>query len=160
MDTNTSTSGRKTCTKCKVEKPLEEFHVRRASKDGRKSECKECGCARQRAFAAANPDKIKHWKKRWEQDDPERWARSQRKSKLKAKFGITLEEYEALLDAQGGVCAICEGGSNGSGTFAVDHDHRSGKNRKLLCSECNLGLGKFRDSPELLRKAAVYVEAH
>jgi hypothetical protein len=84
---------------------------------------------------------------------------------LKKHYGITLEQYNAMLAAQGGVCAIC-GGVNDmkdhrSGklrNLSVDHCHSKGHVRKLLCQYCNQGLGNFRDDPKLLRKAAAYLE--
>jgi hypothetical protein len=88
---------------------------------------------------------------------------------LKYKFGITLEEYNLMVESQGGVCAIC-GGKNFTrhkGThnnkavavsLAVDHDHKTGQIRGLLCNACNTSLGKFKDDPVLLRKAIKYLE--
>lgn len=81
-----------------------------------------------------------------------------------AKLGCSREHYEALLKAQQGKCAIC-GAANGHtskhGTdcrLAVDHDHRTGTIRGLLCNSCNRGLGRFKDSLELLRAAVRYLE--
>lgn len=93
-----------------------------------------------------------------------RYARDWRKANpLRAKandlrkmFGIELADYEAMLTAQGGVCAIC-GGTDKHYRLAVDHDHGSGKVRGLLCVDCNRAIGMFKDSPELLRKAADYL---
>lgn len=84
---------------------------------------------------------------------------------LKRDFGITIAEYTEILLAQNGVCAICEkpetATRNGKlKALAVDHDHESGGIRSLLCVECNTGLGKFKDSPSLLRRAADYIEKH
>lgn len=82
-----------------------------------------------------------------------------RKTNLKNLYGITPEIYDELLAAQGGVCAICRGGLNGKSKkyFSVDHDHATGRVRGLLCEACNFGLGKFRDSSDLLQKAAQYL---
>ena len=62
-----------------------------------------------------------------------------------------------MLDAQDYLCAICKGGPDGRGRLHVDHDHESGRVRGLLCSNCNLGLGKFKDDPALVREAARYL---
>lgn len=72
---------------------------------------------------------------------------SWRKAHLRRNFGITLEQYTEMLVKQGGVCAVC-GGLNPTPTrrLAVDHDHKTGKIRGLLCGPCNLHLGKFEDS--------------
>jgi hypothetical protein len=64
-----------------------------------------------------------------------------------------------MLKAQGGQCAICREPPNPKISLHVDHDHRTGRVRGLLCFTCNNGLGQLQDSPVLLRKAAAYVEA-
>jgi len=83
-------------------------------------------------------------------------------------YGLTEADYLALIDKQGAGCAIC-GRVAGSGKdstsknfryLCVDHDHDTGKVRGLLCSNCNTGLGMFRDNVELLRLATAYLERH
>lgn len=75
--------------------------------------------------------------------------------------GITPEQFEAMLAEQENCCAICgmEGwlGGRHPGSPHVDHDHRTGQIRGLLCAACNLGLGRFNDDPERLRAAAEYL---
>lgn len=74
-------------------------------------------------------------------------------------YGMTDEQYAALLDKQGGGCAICRTTEwNGRHPVPhVDHDHRTGEVRGILCHACNLGLGKFRDDPGLLAAAIAYL---
>ena len=74
-------------------------------------------------------------------------------------YGVPLELYRDKLAAQNGRCAIC-GGPPGKRSLNVDHDHVSGKVRDLHCATCNVGIGVMRDDPELLRKAADYIERH
>jgi hypothetical protein len=76
-----------------------------------------------------------------------------RKSHLKRKYGITLEDFEALLAAQGGGCAIC----GREGVDHVDHDHRTGRVRGILCFRCNVALGQLDDDPERLLAALTYI---
>lgn len=76
---------------------------------------------------------------------------------LKRRFGVSLPEYEDLLKQQDGKCAICGQVDQWFG-LAVDHCHGTKKVRGLLCSQCNRGIGMFRDSPDLLRKAAEYLQ--
>lgn len=77
---------------------------------------------------------------------------------LRNKYGVTSAERDALLDQQGGVCAICGAGlCPERGVLAVDHDHDTGEVRGILCQPCNRGLGDFRDSPALLLAAAEYL---
>lgn len=86
---------------------------------------------------------------------------------LKRLYGITGREYDALLEKQGGVCAICEKAPEPrpvgrrrtlSDAMSVDHDHAMGKVRALLCQNCNAGVGAFLEDVALMRKAIAYVE--
>jgi hypothetical protein len=72
--------------------------------------------------------------------------------------GLTDAEYDALLASQGGLCAICRGGFGSPGD-RIDHDHDTGRVRGLLCHNCNVALGHFRDDPLILARAAAYVRA-
>ena len=74
------------------------------------------------------------------------------------KFGLTKEQYLVLAAKHGGMCGICNEEELGGKQLAIDHDHVTGKVRGLLCQKCNTALGYMRDSPELLRTAAVYLE--
>lgn len=76
-------------------------------------------------------------------------------------YGLTDTEYQTLLAAQDGRCAICGVDQpGGKGAWHVDHCHDSNKIRGLLCHHCNVGLGHFKDDPVRLRAAAVYLEQH
>lgn len=73
------------------------------------------------------------------------------------EYGITHDEYVALLEEQGGVCAICGDGGEGSRSLSVDHDHVTGAVRGLLCNRCNPMLGYARDNIAVLRSAIMYL---
>ncbi len=73
---------------------------------------------------------------------PERNALCQRKCKLKKNFGITLEDYDRMFAEQKGLCKIC-GGDTPNKRLAIDHDHKTGKVRGLLCLRCNTKLGWY-----------------
>lgn len=79
--------------------------------------------------------------------------------RLKGKYKLTMEEFQALLAKQSEVCAICKTDNWGgrSNNPHVDHDHLSGEVRGLLCTNCNVGLGRFKDSSTFLRSAADYL---
>lgn len=80
---------------------------------------------------------------------------------LQKLYGITAQRYRELLDQQGGCCAICKAtavGGNGK-RWHVDHCHKTGAIRGLLCQRCNMGLGYFRDDPALLAQAIKYLGA-
>lgn len=75
-----------------------------------------------------------------------------------AKYGLTVLDYEQMLAAQGHSCAICRKHMNDSPrSLHIDHDHLTGQVRGLLCFPCNKALGEFKDSPEIILKAAEYV---
>lgn len=77
---------------------------------------------------------------------------------LNYHYGLSLEQYKQMLQAQNGVCKICKGLDNGPwNRLAVDHCHTTGKVRGLLCAKCNKGLGQFCDNPQLLKQAAEYL---
>ena len=80
-----------------------------------------------------------------------------RNSYYKSVYGITLEEYDILLEEQNGKCKICGSDDNNGQRFCVDHCHETGKVRGLLCRPCNLALGCLRDDPILVLKAADYL---
>ena len=82
--------------------------------------------------------------------------RNRRKSKLEV-YGITLEDYNAMLVRQGGVCEICK--KQRPETLCIDHCHSTGKVRGLLCRNCNSALGFYEDDPRVTRAATVYLEA-
>lgn len=83
-----------------------------------------------------------------------------KKSQRLKKYGITLSEYNEMLEKQSGECAICgEDGSVGKwGKLYVDHDHKTGKVRGLLCSKCNFAIGQFNDDYNLLLRAISYLK--
>ena len=85
-----------------------------------------------------------------------------RERALMRMYGITGAEYQDLLDAQGGKCAVCKTETAGGkhNVFCVDHDHVTGKVRELLCKDCNIVLGLVQDSPEHLNRLIAYVIKH
>lgn len=84
----------------------------------------------------------------------------QRASRLRQKYGITAEDYDRMLDTQGGVCAICGGAEPTGRRLAVDHDHATGVVRQLLCKPCNVSIGSMGEDVDRLRAAIAYIEAH
>lgn len=131
----------KLCKQCETEKSSDMFQKDISKKGGFRPECKECTA-----------------KNRKERYNPA----SNRRNNLQKTFGKgVLDTYQELFDKQEGVCAICSSAENGRYKhLSIDHCHDSGKIRGLLCNNCNRGIGLLKDNPELLRKAAEYVETH
>lgn len=143
----------KTCTKCGLQKALDEFARMTSAPDGKQYNCKACNRETAKAYYAENKPTIAE-KARW--------------SHVKARYGLGQAQYEQILESQGGKCAIChttEPGGRG-GVFAVDHDHGCCRGYKtcgecvrgLLCNDCNVGIARFRDNDYLLDSAAKYIK--
>ncbi len=115
-----------------------------------------------RSYAKEHREYAKLKQRRWRKNNPGRHAMLWRTRTLKNKYGLTLDRYAEMLAGQGGKCAICKGNQRGNGTrnFAIDHDHKTGAVRGLLCDRCNVGLGHFVDNRALLLEGADYLAKH
>ena len=94
----------------------------------------------------------------WRKTNPTARARVRRRAWLKKAYGLTELEVAHMVVVQGGACAICRTEFMEYRNCHVDHNHDTGEVRGLLCSNCNPGLGQFKDDPARLRAAAVYLE--
>jgi hypothetical protein len=105
----------------------------------------------------ANRDKIREAARRrhyhWRLRNPDKAREQRRRQWLREQYGLTVEEYDRLLAAQGGGCALCGSAER----LAIDHDHDTGAVRGLLCHACNTGIGLLRDDPERALRAAAYL---
>lgn len=143
--------GRKICPNCQEPTNPDDFYAS-------SSYCRRCG-----------PQVVRRQQELREQREPGKYREERRRIKLKSRYKLTLEDYNEILAAQGGVCGICKKDEPRRGNdefFSVDHDHdhcpgeRScGKcTRGLLCYKCNTGIGYLEDDPDRLRAAADYIE--
>ena len=142
----------KVCTICGELKPLSEYYTTRfksvsdPTKKYYHGKCKKC-----------------YIKKGQDKYDPIK----QRDKNLRHAYGITLDEYNVMLEKQGGVCGICKtdnpkGRQSGRGKvkdFYVDHNHETGEVRGLLCNNCNRAIGNFKDDPTIIQKAVLYLRS-
>lgn len=129
------TNGLKTCSSCKQDKPATEFGLHSGTNDGLQPTCKECS------------------------------NRISRNNSLKRKFGITESEYNSMSEAQNNLCAICGQPETrvkfGKPTkLAVDHNHRTGAIRQLICFRCNVVIGRIEENPSLCDKLKDYLLKH
>lgn len=155
--------GVKACTRCGVTKPLLDFYIHRGTRDGRSTHCAACQRARTREWNAANKDRIKARNAEYAAANPGQRKRDHRQFWLKM-YGLTQETYAAMLEKQGGVCAICflperviDSRTGEPRRLSVDHCHSSGRVRGLLCGRCNRSIGQFADDHERLERAAAYL---
>ena len=146
----------KQCSKCKQIKLLTYFGKNNKSKDKLTGNCKDCRHQITMKCRNDNPELYKNQQERWRNDNKTK-IKSYRK--IKYLYGFTNEECDAMFSLQGGKCKICNRHqSEFKQRFHVDHDHETDKVRGLLCGECNLGLGKFKDNVETLEKAITYLK--
>ncbi|HEX2849462.1 MAG TPA: endonuclease VII domain-containing protein [Acidimicrobiales bacterium] len=164
---------KKRCVKCGKVKPLSDFYTMAGMRDGHRNDCKSCNLAAKAARYRANPEPAKERARQWARENPDRVkaqrarvresgrrAEQNRRSHLKRKYGISLAEYDRLLDRQDGRCGICGRPPRDDISLHVDHDHGSGEIRGLLCFRCNNALGDFGDDPQLLDRAVAYLAGH
>lgn len=127
------------CIHCKLQKPIADFDTHSAG--GPRNVCKECRRAACRFYDALNPD-VKQRNGR---------------ARVLRQYGLTVAQYDQMLDSQGGVCKLC-GSPPKRNRLCVDHCHRTGNVRGLLCPFCNRMLGNWKDNPATFRRAATYLE--
>lgn len=132
----------KTCTKCGEVKPKTEFNKDSHTLDSLRRYCRECQKIANKERRNKNPNEWKEYH-------------------YKSSYNISLDQYNEMFNLQQGCCDIC--GTHQSKlkrNLAVDHCHSTGKVRKLLCSNCNSGIGKLQENIEILKKAISYLEEH
>ncbi len=151
------------CSDCKEEFPATKEYFNLRSNGKPKAYCKPCDNTRTRAyFRKMKEERPEQYRKKldqgnkWKTDNAKTYGR---KHDLKKNYGITIEQYDEMLEAQSGVCAICQNQCSTGRRLAVDHCHEIGEIRGLLCSNCNQGIGKFKDSIKLLEAAIKYLES-
>ena len=129
----------KACKSCKTFQAESSFYAHNTTSDKLFKTCKSC---------CRSAEKLR----KRDYSAPSRVS-----SKMKSKYGITLEDYNQMYDLQSGVCKICGQAETNGKRIAIDHNHITGKVRGLLCNHCNIGLGKFFDNPQLLQSAINYL---
>lgn len=183
MDKTYEVPERKVCKRCGVEKDVSEFNLHHAKIKGNskyRGRCKIC-----ESEVNKNNPIIKEWRKRYNDrtveirkerkkrylSNPDNLEKSRayareyskkhpqiQRERLFKQYGITAQQYNDFLKSQNYGCAICGKEKNGKKrNFVIDHNHTTGIVRGLLCTQCNAGLGNYKDSPDLLQKAMNYL---
>lgn len=139
----------KRCYRCGEVKSFADFGRSAWIEDGVRGDCKDCASLHSRTKRLNNPNQ--------KADD--------RRYNIRRKYQISIEDYDQLFASQSGLCAICLNPETALWKgeikpLAVDHCHETGENRGLLCSKCNVGLGYFRESAELLKAAITYLQTY
>jgi len=152
----------RSCSKCGVAKPTSEFYIRK--RNGLpQAWCIACTKAL-RVDRQPRDTVYKRILRKYVENTPQDIV-SRKDYQLQYHYGITIADYKALLEQQNYRCAVCDtqhmaesANESIARGLAVDHDHVTKLVRGLLCGNCNKAIGCFRDSPQLLRKAADYLE--
>lgn len=175
------------CQACHDVKPVAGFYKDSRTSSGLARHCAQCQRARVAKWRLDNPERynemqkrsrvrnapaIKERSRRWYVENHGRaiayralrrelYPEDIKFSKIKCSFGITREQYFAMLEKQAGRCAICgrtrEENGKRKKMLAVDHCHKTNRVRGLLCAPCNSSIGLMQESPEILQKAIQYL---
>lgn len=151
--------GMKYCGSCKQLLPVDQFYKQSNSRDGLHAHCAACSSAKARRYYEDHRESQKE--KARERNKHHEVKASKRNRNLKVNYGITADEYQALFEVQGGCCAIC-GVHQSSLKYKlyVDHNHKNGEVRGLLCKHCNSAIGLMNDDPQRLTEAIRYLEKY
>ena len=139
----------KVCSGCKQELTLDRFYPNVKARFGVASRCKPCANISAQKWKDANKEKAREIDRR-----------AKRKSHRKTKYGISPEMFADMLLKSGSACTICRRSFLTTSDAHIDHDHRTGKIRNLLCAPCNMALGLLKDDPLMLIRAAQYLISH
>lgn len=144
----------KECTECGEVKDLTDFYKAATGRFGVAGHCKECHKERMRRRGHTHKSHIQEYKRNYYKGNKDAW----RDSSLINLYGITLQDYDDMLEEQDGCCAICgTDDPKGKGRFHVDHCHDTLTVRGLLCHHCNLMLGHAKDDVDTLLNAVEYL---
>lgn len=181
-------SGMKRCPDCGQSKPVHAYGRNKTLPDGLSFYCRECSRARSAAWYRNHRQRLGHSVRSTEPSPPgqrrcaacsetkvvELFPKSRsassgyqsyckscrsvqsRREYFRRQYGLTEEDVKAMIARQSGLCAICQSAP----AVHVDHCHVTGKIRGSLCFPCNGGLGQFKDSPDVLKRAVAYLEEH
>ncbi len=165
----------KVCTKCGVNKKDTEYYLHKKGGTKRATCCIDCEIINQRKkYYTEHCKKVRkalserrllknpnYWK--------EKYAKYGRKRKLR-DFGLTADDYNKMLKTQKGLCAICgqpetmlincSNKEKRIRPLSIDHDHKTGETRGLLCNKCNQGIARFDENIEYFANAISYIEKH
>lgn len=152
----------KKCRACKETLPLSGFHKRKTASDGADYYCKACTKIEcKKRYWSPGFREAEAARKAVYRRDPKNKARQKqnvRRWKLLRNYGLTQKDYEYIHGLQKGCCGICRKPELSlKRSLVIDHEHDTMHIRGLLCDNCNLGIGNFKDSKKLLAEAIKYL---
>lgn len=148
----------KTCTKCNKILPHIEFYKDKAHVDGRRTSCRSCDKIKAQNWNKANPTKHKLHQDNFKELNSEKVKQHEKKYRL-SLYNLEASEYNQMFTNQNGCCLICKRHqSQFRKSLSVDHCHKTGKVRGLLCQNCNSALGFLEDEVTRFKSAIEYLE--
>lgn len=150
----------KKCTKCGDQKPLSEFHKNKNAKDNLVPHCKACAKMLAAKWYKNNSERVIARTRAWNENNKDKVRKAARNYHVKTKYGITFEKEQQLKIAQNNKCAICQDELGIKHRSHIDHSHKTGEIRGVLCHLCNVLLGQARDSIDILKSAQKYLQKH
>lgn len=157
--------GLKRCGKCKLIKPIKKFSSNKSNTTSKLSwECKKCKNIYGKSYWKKNKKRLRIERKDFYNKNKEKIQLANKKRndkygfayRLKTRYNMTVKDYDKMLKGQKGGCWIC-GKLPKTRRLSIDHSHKTGQIRGLLCHRCNRGLAWFSDNPKLLNRAAKYL---
>jgi len=144
----------KICSLCSLSQPLINFYKEPRVKDGRSRRCKKCHGKVTEEYRKKNPEVYrkaskKHWNALHDKKKHANWLK---------RYGLTHEKYVQMFERQDGCCKICAKECLSGMNLSVDHCHKTGKIRGLLCKKCNSALGMLNDDIALFKSAITYLK--
>jgi len=133
--------GKSFCPCCDKTKPLSEFGKDQQNLTEIRRYCKDCESEKSKTQYTKHLRRVKS-------------------TRLKYRFGISMDDYDKMLTEQNSVCKICKRTPTPGNLLSVDHNHATEHIRGLLCQNCNAGLGMFQDDPEILERAIRYLKGN
>lgn len=147
----------KMCPGCGEDKPLSEFHKNRRHSSGVASRCKVCQAAYAGQYQRQNRERATENNRRWRIDNREHYLASKRAYRTRVRYGLV--DRAAYIEQQGATCGVCgtdeQGGRHND--WVIDHDHKSGQVRGILCSADNLAIGILNEDVERFHAAACHM---
>lgn len=139
-------------------KQIPKCHPKRPQKGG-KGLCTRC-YAKKIRIEWSNEQRQNNKEKNleWIKNNYTRWKKGQRRRHYKKKYGITIEQYHEMFKQQKGKCAICQKYRSRTRKLSVDHHHKTGKVRGLLCTRCNFAIGYANEDVKIIDNMKLYLK--
>lgn len=145
-----------TCSNCKIEKTLECFSKANTTKKGYRSHCKQCDREYNSQDHVRERFRINSRRFRAKLS-PDEYKRKNREAWRRWRYKISTQQYEEMFRKQNGSCAICGYQYTDGRILQIDHDHKTGEVRGLLCKKCNTYIGMIKENIEIIDRMKNYL---